>query len=359
MAIDLTGQDQKLSSMVNVWMAKNTAPAILGNNAVFFQMMKKGNVRTGGFGGQLIEPLRVPRADGPQVTGVTSGYTPVQQQEMTGITHSEWKMAEYYEPVSIEMYDVDQLKSPAGMLDWVQEVLLNARDRFVTRLNQDFWAAEGAVGAAGNQRNALGSIRAYINGGGGSTTDGGANPPALSGQLVAAVGTTPITKVGAIERNAAGAAYWCPFLFNPGPAANLSLRILNNMITRATRNSDKPDLMIHHPDQYDLLMSILQGYQRWDGNADSKIAGVGFEGIKYRSVTILFDDSVPIISGAYQAFCLNTQYLKLRCKSMKPETMKHDDQRPLRVWSMRMLLQMTSGWLGRCHSRHCNLAAPP
>ncbi|HEV2471215.1 MAG TPA: phage major capsid protein, partial [Chthonomonadales bacterium] len=348
-----TAFTQRLTITINRWLDANLLDLFSSHHPVFYRLRERGNIVAGGLGVNLIEPIFYPSTTGPQVAGVTDSWNPITHSETGNISAAQYTPAEYLLPVSISDYDLDLQGSDTMKVNYAESIMKISVAKFLEKLNSDIWAAEGVTGSDGSSRTTLGSLRTYFNGGGSSTTSLG-TPAAISEQLVAAVGSAPLTSVGGIQRNAANAAYWCTPLINPGSAATISLEIVNNIISAATRNNDVPDLVILPRKRYDTFMSILQGYQRY---TESKLADAGFEAMRYRGADIIFDDNVPTAAPGYNIFAINTKYLKLRCKTMKPQfVMVTDPQRPIRAWLARWVGQLTSGNLGRVHCRHCNIA---
>ncbi len=353
--------NSRLTMTINKWVDHHLIDLFISHNPLFFRMREKGNIEAGGMGVQLIEPIMYPYGDGPTPIGVTDSWsTSVTHSETGNTTAAAYTPAEYLLPVSASEYDMDLQGSETAKVNYLESVMKINIAKFISKLNLDLWALEGTAGTDGSLRTRIGSIRTYVNGGGGSTTgapgaNAGNEPVPIAEQLVAGVGSAPVLTPGGINRNASGAAYWCSSLINPGTAATLSLQILNNVISAATRNNDTPDITIMPRLKYDLLLSILQGYQRFPN--ESKLADVGFDAVRYRNTDVIWDDNCPTAVPGNNIFALNSDYLKLRCKTMKPLfTRVFDPQRAILAWLARWVGQITSGHLGRVHARHCNIA---
>ena len=285
--------------------------------------------------------------------GVTDPYNQLIPSETTGWTSAQYTPAEYVLDVSIPEYNVDLQGSETERINHLQSVMEVSMDKFLNQLNNDLWAAEGAAGSAGNQRNVIASVRTLFNRGGSATT-GTVSPIPLTNQLYSggsglyvgggATGTSPITNVGGIERNGPQGGYWCTPVVS-ATVATVTLGKLNNVISLAIRNADSPDLIVTTRANFDAIMEILQGYQRYDKSA---LADAGFDAMKYRSCDIVFDDNCP----ASNLFVMNTKYLNFRTLSMKPRFKAKDDPyRQIYHWESRMVCQLTSGHLGRVHAR--------
>lgn len=374
MALSNTSFDNRLSMTIAAWVSNNFADLITGHNPVFTKLREQGNVRKGGgHGGQFIEPLMFPNGSGGAVTGVadaTAAYTDPTFAETTGFTSAAYKPAEIIMPISVQEYELDAQGSDTEKVGLVESVMQSSFATFMETVNGQLWANEEATNAAG-ARASLGSLRAYFNGGGSATTDGGNTPSALAEQVgnraVASASTqTPAFTIGGINRNAAGAAYWCTPIINT--PQSLSAQVLSSLVTKATRGVDRPDLIVLHRDMYDKLMGILMTNPGGGGGGQpftqSKLADAGFEAIRFRGCDVIADDHCPAtayLNGAstayaYNAFCINTKYLKLRALSMKPDVKEFPTPKRIRAWRAAWTGQITSGNLGRVHSRHVNLS---
>jgi hypothetical protein len=82
-----------------------------------------------------------------------------------------------------------------------------------------------------------------------------------------------------------------------------------------TRGADKPDLLVSTHDFYSIYEGGLQDLQRY---GDAKLGALGFESLKYKSASIIFDDNTNFGTTAEKLFFLNTKYLYL---------MEHPDAR--------------------------------
>jgi hypothetical protein len=332
------------TTTLNLWASKNFANLFTSQKPLWYKLRKKQNIITGGLGIKILEPFLYPTTAGPQLEGVADPYTEMVPSKTVGWTNAEYAWCEKRLSVSEEELVLDQQGSDTAKMNHLQAVKDISMKKFFEGLNADMWRAESAVGSNGSSRQYLGSVRTYFNRGGSNTTDGGAIPPGLTEQTGTATGTTPLTLVGNVERNAVGAAYWCTPLFTT-TVTTITLGKMNNVISLAVCDPDSPDLFVTTRANFDSIMEILQGYQRY---SDSALADAGFEAVRYRGCDVVFDQNCP----ATTAFALNTDYIKLRAASMAPGFVeKPDPNRTIVNWNARWVGQITSGNLGRFHSR--------
>lgn len=346
------------TTTLNRWMATNFADAFTGNNPVWFKLRAQGNVVTGGLGIKALEPTMYASPNGPQIEGVTDPYAEMTPSETEGWANAEYAWCEKRLSVSIPELVMDQQGSETQKINYLSTIKDISVDKFMEGLNLDIWAAEGAVGSAGNTRQKLGSLRTYFNRGGTSTTNqmttyilteqvynAGTQPGGI------AVGTTPITNVGNIERNQANGGWWCTPVQNPTSNVTMSLAAMNSAYNKTVVGSRHCDLIIMNSTGYGDFMSILQGFQRFTSGG---LADAGFDSFNFRGADVIFDDHCP----ANTVFFLNTKYLKLRCLSMAPKfELKPDPNRTITNWNARWVGQITSGHLGRVHCRAANLGS--
>lgn len=356
MAINSNFSEQATTTL-NLWASKNFANLLTGHNPVFFRMRKNGNVQTGGLGIKALEPVMYFDPTSPVVEGVTNPYNELTPSETKGFSAAEYEWCEKLMSVSIPALTMDQQGSETRKINHLNAIKDSAMKTFNETLASELWRAEGAVGSNGSTRQYLGSLRTYINRGGTLTTWTGLTPTVTeqvyNGGVApggAAVGTSPLTLVGNIERNRAEGGIWCSPVQYPGSDATLTLANLNYTYNLAVRDNDSPDLIITNRTNFGELMSILQGYQRY---TDSALADAGFQSIRYIGADVVFDARCP----AKTIFCLNTKYLKLRCESMQPKfEFKPDPYRPILNWQARWVGQLTMNDPARS-SRHARIGS--
>ena len=90
---------------------------------------------------------------------------------------------------------------------------------------------------------------------------------------------------------------------------------MNEAWINQTNGQDKPDLIVMSHDFYAMYEGGLQDLQRY---ADAKMASAGFEALKYKSASVIFDTNTNFGTTAEKAYFLNTKYLYL---------MEHPDAR--------------------------------
>lgn len=84
---------------------------------------------------------------------------------------------------------------------------------------------------------------------------------------------------------------------------------LNALWMKLVRGTEHPDLFVADAEIYSTYESGLQENQRY---ADAKLGALGFETLKYKSASLVFDGAATGLTGGYM---LNTKYLKLEIYS--------------------------------------------
>lgn len=92
-----------------------------------------------------------------------------------------------------------------------------------------------------------------------------------------------------------------------GDAAYATLKTtMNALWLKAVRGTDKPDVIVSTHD----LFAMYEGRVTGDSQRpmDSKMAGLGFENLKYKSAPIIFDDNTNFGTTDELMYFLNTKY---------------------------------------------------
>lgn len=338
---------------------KNHVPS---HHPLLFKIWERGNAMEG-HGYQYSIPIRVPSPVGPKVSAVTDGYLPLPPPvEMGGFTDYTYTPAMFAMNVALDEYDIAAQGPGTTIIPYYQAKIDSAFDSFNEFYQASIWAAENALGSAGNYRGAMGSLRTYVNGGGTSTT-GGALPPSKPNQTTAAVGTTPITLVAGVERNQTGGAYVCPNLFNPASPATPSVQLLAKVYNSTILNGAAADLIIMGEDLYGYFDSVVAAQQRYTGTG-TDLATVGFESFNFKRANVVFDDNCPsdanqLTTNQNNIFCLSTENFFLYYNTMAPKFVRKDyPDRPLQNYQGLHILQLCSDHLGRRQARHAKVAQP-
>lgn len=83
---------------------------------------------------------------------------------------------------------------------------------------------------------------------------------------------------------------------------------MNSLWLSLNRGADKPGLIVMSHDFYTLYETGEQQLQRY---MDADLAKAGFQGLKYKSADVIFDDNTNFSTTAEKAYFLNCDYLYL------------------------------------------------
>lgn len=100
---------------------------------------------------------------------------------------------------------------------------------------------------------------------------------------------------------------------------------MNKLWLKCVRGNDKPDLIIQSHDIYAAYEESLQDLQRY---AEAKAASAGFETLKYKTASVIFDDNANFGTTAEKAYFLNTDYLYL-IQHPEAQWTQDDEKKPV------------------------------
>lgn len=83
---------------------------------------------------------------------------------------------------------------------------------------------------------------------------------------------------------------------------------MNTLWYSLVRGMDKPDLLISTQDFYGMYEESLQDLQRY---ADSDTASAGFNTLKYKTASVIFDSNANFATTGERMYFLNTEYLEV------------------------------------------------
>ena len=100
---------------------------------------------------------------------------------------------------------------------------------------------------------------------------------------------------------------------------------MNKLWYTLVRGVDMPDLLVSSNDFYAAYEEALQDNQRYQTSAE---AAAGFESLKYKSASIIFDSNTNFATTAEKMYFLNTKYLYL-VQHKEAQWTQDDDKRPV------------------------------
>lgn len=248
------------------------------NNGLLTVLRERGNIKTDTSGGYEIA---IPLSQAENGTYMRySGYDPlnVASSDVLSSAKYDWSQAALH--VTASGRELRMNNSEERMINLVKARTDVAMATAANNMSIDLYSD----GALSNQ---IGGLAAMI------TADG----TGTVGGIVSGTYTFWKNKFGEI---AAGGGSAITF-------ANLKLAMNTEWLAQ-TRGNDKPDLLVFSHDLFSNYEGGLQDLQRY---SDSKFASAGFEALKYKSASVIFDDNTNFGTTAELGYFLNTKYLYL------------------------------------------------
>jgi hypothetical protein len=267
---------------------------VTNNNAAYYKMAERGNIRPFTGGHKIIEPLSY--AENTNV-----GWYSGSEVFTTGLTEElsapEFAIKQLAAPVVITGLDEIKNSGPAGLIDLFEAKVRVAESTMENKLDAGLY--------------------------GDGTEFGGR---ALTG-LAAAVPVTVTNTYGNINRALAANAYWKSRVTdtNAAPAAATIMALFNTEFYALTRGTDSPDLILCDDVTMGVFEGVLQTQLRF---TTSKMAEQGFQALKFKTADVVLSTGLGGVGTAATTFFLNTKYLHLRPFSGRNIVPLGDQHRP-------------------------------
>jgi hypothetical protein len=257
--------------------SKRIQDNVTNNNALLFQLRKKGRIQTVSGGRLIYEELSFQENSNG---GWYSGYDtlPVAAQDVISAAEFNWK--QYAVPVTVS--GLEELQNSG------EEALI------------DLMASRIDVAEATMSNDVEVGLYSDGTGSGGKTLTG----------LDAAVPADPTTGTyGGINR--ATYTFWRSQLADPAsaPTSTTIQGVMTDLMIDCTRGVDKPDLIMFGDTLFSTYMASLQAIQRI---TDTDLANAGFLNVAFMGVPVVLGGGIGGAQGATNGFFLNTKYLKFR-----------------------------------------------
>jgi hypothetical protein len=253
--------------------AKEVVDNVSDNNALLTFMKKRGNIQTRSGGYEIQLPLEYAE------NGTTQRYS---GGDVLDIGASDVVTSAKYDWQQIALHVVAtgrEIRMNSGeeaMISLAKAKATNAKHTASNFLATDLYSS----GASANQIGGLGHI---------VTADG----------------------TGTVGGIVSGTETWWKNVFNEMTSAPTSSNIIGEMNEtwyQLVRGMDKPDLLVASHDFYGMYEAALQANQRYSTASES---AAGFESLKYKSASIIFDSNTNFGTTAEKMYFLNTKYLYL------------------------------------------------
>ena len=241
-------------------------------NALLTWLKGKGHIKTESGGYEIAIPLDYAENSTYQRY---VGYESLNTQASDVLSAAKYDWAQAAIHVTASGREIRMNNSEQAMINLVKARIKNAMRTAANNMSVDLYSS----GALSNQ---IGGLAALI------TQDG----TGTVGGIVSGTYT-----------------FWKnQFVDMTTPASTNIIGYMNTAWLSLVRGTDKPDLIVASHDLYNYYESALQANQRY---ADSKSASAGFESLKYKTASVIFDNNTNFTSTTEDMYFLNTDYLYL------------------------------------------------
>lgn len=252
------------------------------NNALLYQMKKKGRIKPVNGGRTIVQELNYAEN---QTYQRYSGYEVLNISPSDVFTAAEfdWKQASVAVTASGLEIDV-QNTGKEQVIDLLEARIENAMDSFANNLSADMYS------------------------------DGTASSGKQIGGLQLLVADDPTTgTVGGINR--ATWSFWRNYKYSAasdggGAASATNIQsYMNQVYLNTSRGTDKTDLILADNAYYQFYLQSLQSIQRI---TNTDMASAGFTNLEFMGAPVVFDGGVGGACPASHMYFLNTKYLHWR-----------------------------------------------
>ena len=251
---------------------KSLVDNVSDQNALLTWLKGKGHIKTESGGYEIAIPLDYAENSTYQRY---VGYESLNTQASDVLSAAKYDWAQAAIHVTASGREIRMNNSEQAMINLVKARIKNAMRTASNNMSVDLYSS----GALSNQ---IGGLAALI------TQDG----TGTVGGIVSGTYT-----------------FWKnQFVDMTTPAASNIIGYMNTAWLSLVRGTDKPDLIVASHDLYNYYESALQANQRY---ADSKSASAGFESLKYKTASVIFDNNTNFTSTTEDMYFLNTDYLYL------------------------------------------------
>ncbi len=249
---------------------KEVTDNVSDQNALYSWLKKKGNIQTKSGGYEIVMPLDYAE-NGTYLR--YSGYDPQNTAASDVISAAKYDWSQISIHVTASGRELKMNNGEEAMINLVKARLKNATRTAANNMSIDIYS-DGAL------TNQIGGLAALITQAGTGTVGG-----IVSGTYT----------------------FWKnQFVDMTSPASTNIIAYMNGLWLGLVRGTDKPDLIVSSHDLYNYYESALQANQRY---ADSKSASAGFESLKYKTASVIFDNNTNFTATTEDMYFLNTDYL--------------------------------------------------
>lgn len=300
--------------------SRKLADNLTHNNALLYQLRKRGNVRTVSGGTHIMEEIMYDDG-GDGSAGSYSGYDVIDITPDSPISAAEFDFKQYAASITISGMEMLQNAGREQMIDLLEGRIQVAETRLQNRIAADIY--------------------------GDGTGNGGKD---ITG-LQAAISTSPNSGTyGGIDRGTWN--FWrnqlvsCTSDVGAAMSESTILSGMNKLALATARGRDRVDLIVADNEAFEYYQSALQAIQRITNDSGQGLAGAGFTTLKYfgagASADVVFDGGIGGNMPAKTMYFINTRYLRLRPHASRNFTAMGGDRQSVNQDAVTRLI----GWAG-------------
>lgn len=258
-------------------------------NALLTFLKKKGHIKTESGGYEIVIPLDYAENATYQRY---SGYDSLNTNASDVLSAAKYDWSQVAIHVTASGRELKMNNSEERMINLVKARIKNATRTAANNMSVDIYS-DGAL------TNQIGGLAALVTQAGTGTVGG-----IVSGTYT----------------------FWKnQFVDMTSPSATNIIASMNTLWLSLVRGTDKPDLIVASHDLYNYYESALQALQRY---ADSSSASAGFESLKYKTASVIFDSNTNFTTTTEDMYFLNTDYLYL-IEHSEAKWSQEDDKVPV------------------------------
>lgn len=272
--------------------ATDVVDAVSNNNALLRALKKRGNIKAESGGYEISFPIEYTEN---QTYSRYTGYDTQDIRASDVLTAVKYDWAQAAIHVTASGRELRMNNGPEAMIKLVKARIANAKHTAANNMATDIYS-DGSI------TNQMGGLQALLSTAGTGTV-GGINAGTYSNWQ------NKVTEMS-------GTNTW---------SSTTILGEFNKLWLLAVNGTDKPDIIVASHDIYSALEASMQANQRYMA---AESATAGFEELRYKSATVIFDDNTNFGTTAERAYFLNTKYLYL-VQHSEAQWTQDDDKIPL------------------------------
>lgn len=254
---------------------------VSNHNALLSRLKAKGNIKTKTGGYEIAEPIEYAENGTYQRY---AGYQQLNTQASDVLTSAKYEWQQVALHITASGKEIRMNSGEAEMINLIESRKKNAMKTAANNFSTDIYSD-------GTLTNQIGGLANLVQNDGNGTV-GGISADTWS-----------------FWQNAFKEMTGTNLAATPTEANSLSMKAdMNDLWLDLNRGADKPDLIVLSHDFYNLYWIGEKQLQRY---MDADQAQAGFNGLKFKTADIIFDDNTNFATNGEKGYFLNTDYLYL------------------------------------------------